>query len=300
MGEYDNAAAWNTAGQLAGTAGNAMAAASTNRRTRKWNEEMMDRQRSWALEDWNRQNEYNLPANQMQRLKDAGLNPHLIYGNGNVTVASTQPIKSSGVQSWNPKPVDFSGIGNALSQYFQIQLSQAQLDNLRVQKTVMEQEALNKETERKRMEVGMGLTGVQTDRAKFDLELAKDLRSTDILTRTAALNKLNAETQFTLNEDERKKLSNTQSLAKGVEEIALIIAQRENLKVTGDEIRARIDNLVKDGTLKQLEIDLKNKNLTWSDPYYIRVGAGLGEAVLRGISGNTPRALPSLGGLLGF
>lgn len=31
------------------------------------------------------QNEYNNPVNQMSRLKSAGLNPHLVYGSGNVT-----------------------------------------------------------------------------------------------------------------------------------------------------------------------------------------------------------------------
>lgn len=31
----------------------------------------------------NKQLEYNTPANQMQRFQDAGLNPHLIYGQGN-------------------------------------------------------------------------------------------------------------------------------------------------------------------------------------------------------------------------
>lgn len=34
---------------------------------------------------WNMQNEYNLPINQMERLRAAGLNPNLVYGNGSVT-----------------------------------------------------------------------------------------------------------------------------------------------------------------------------------------------------------------------
>ena len=34
------------------------------------------------LEQWNRANEYNLPVNQMARLKQAGLNPNLVYGSG--------------------------------------------------------------------------------------------------------------------------------------------------------------------------------------------------------------------------
>ena len=39
-------------------------------------------QRQQALEDWNRQNEYNSPEQQMQRLRQAGLNPNLVYGKG--------------------------------------------------------------------------------------------------------------------------------------------------------------------------------------------------------------------------
>lgn len=43
------------------------------------------------LEMWNRSNEYNLPQNQMQRLKDANLNPSLVYGSGHVTGNTVQP-----------------------------------------------------------------------------------------------------------------------------------------------------------------------------------------------------------------
>ena len=42
-------------------------------------------QREWDLEMWNRQNEYNLPKNQMARLSAAGLNPNLVYGSGSVS-----------------------------------------------------------------------------------------------------------------------------------------------------------------------------------------------------------------------
>lgn len=43
-----------------------------------------NKQRQFALDMWERQNAYNTPAEQMQRLKDAGLNPALMYGKGNV------------------------------------------------------------------------------------------------------------------------------------------------------------------------------------------------------------------------
>lgn len=41
---------------------------------------LMDKQYEQAVEQWHRQNEYNSPQAQMQRFKDAGLNPDLIYG----------------------------------------------------------------------------------------------------------------------------------------------------------------------------------------------------------------------------
>lgn len=46
-------------------------------------------QRSMAM--WHEQNKYNSPEAQMQRFKDAGLNPHLIYGQGNSGNAGSPP-----------------------------------------------------------------------------------------------------------------------------------------------------------------------------------------------------------------
>lgn len=41
------------------------------------------------LEMWQKANEYNSPTAQMERLKNAGLNPNLVYGNGSVTGNTT-------------------------------------------------------------------------------------------------------------------------------------------------------------------------------------------------------------------
>ena len=46
------------------------------------NRELADRQYGHQLDMWNRMNEYNAPVAQMERYKEAGLNPHLIYGKG--------------------------------------------------------------------------------------------------------------------------------------------------------------------------------------------------------------------------
>ncbi|AXH74701.1 MAG: DNA pilot protein [Microviridae sp.] len=63
------------------------------------------RNRQNALDDWNRQNEYNSPAAQMQRYKEAGLSPHLIYGQTNTAA----PVRSTDMVApqMDTKNVDF-------------------------------------------------------------------------------------------------------------------------------------------------------------------------------------------------
>jgi hypothetical protein len=38
---------------------------------------------------WKKQNEYNLPSNQMTRLENAGINPHLAFSSGNINNTSS-------------------------------------------------------------------------------------------------------------------------------------------------------------------------------------------------------------------
>jgi len=80
---------------LIASAVNTGSQALTNSSNRKLALEMYDRQRVDALADWNRQNEYNDPKNQMARFKNAGLSPHLIYGQTNTAPA----VRSSSLET---------------------------------------------------------------------------------------------------------------------------------------------------------------------------------------------------------
>ena len=44
------------------------------------------------IEMWNMNNAYNDPSAQMERLRQAGLNPNLVYGNGATTTASAHIV----------------------------------------------------------------------------------------------------------------------------------------------------------------------------------------------------------------
>lgn len=54
----------------------------------KQQQKLLAQQNQYNIDAFNRENEYNSPSAQMQRLQDAGLNPNLIYGNGGTNFSS--------------------------------------------------------------------------------------------------------------------------------------------------------------------------------------------------------------------
>lgn len=78
------------------------------------------------------QNDYNTPKNQMARLKDAGLNPNLVYGSGGTTTLSASgSAPSVGFGRYN-----FSKVADLLEMHqreAQIKNMQAQYDNIKAQ-----------------------------------------------------------------------------------------------------------------------------------------------------------------------
>ena len=114
-----------------------------NRKTRQWNEAMYQKQRTDALADWARTNEYNAPLQQMARLKEAGLSPHLIYGGGANSIS--QPVRSTDTKSWSPNAPQIDG-GQIVSQYFGVQqqqnalkIQEQQIQGLKLDNTYKEQ-----------------------------------------------------------------------------------------------------------------------------------------------------------------
>ncbi len=80
-----------------------------NEKNREYNLMLAKQQNLWNLEQWNRENAYNDPTAQMQRLRNAGLNPDLVYGSGSAAnLSAPSPEMTAGEGSL---PVDMSAIG---------------------------------------------------------------------------------------------------------------------------------------------------------------------------------------------
>lgn len=96
------------------------------------------------LEMWNKQNQYNTPQAQMQRIRAAGLNPNLVYGTGSVsgnTGGTTPKYQAPTVDyKYQPRQVDLpSMIGN----FQNFQLQKANIDNVKAQTAATYQNTAN-------------------------------------------------------------------------------------------------------------------------------------------------------------
>lgn len=105
-----------------------------------FNKKLAEQQNQYNIDMWKMQNEYNSPQAQMQRFKDAGLNPNLIYGQGTSGNASSAP------QMITPSAPDLSEDMSKLAQAFNIE----GLKKLRAERREAESNADNAHTNERR------------------------------------------------------------------------------------------------------------------------------------------------------
>lgn len=255
-----------------------------NTADREFQYEMYGRQRRDALTDFRMANEYNSPEEQMNRLRQAGLNPHLVYGKG-ADMAAAQ-IRGSSVPTGNqPAPKaefnpNLSGeFLQTLATHAQLQQSQAATDNLHQQVELSKKEAILKEAQTSE-------SLQRTARSEFDLKQADRLK--DLVFEKAVLDNEAADTniEFQIDENARRKLANTANVQKTMVEI-----QHEKLKMakTDEErkaIQQSIDLLSHTKEVRILEEKLAAAGLRPSDPLYYRTLMGLLNNVTERLGGS--------------
>lgn len=258
------AAAIAAAATVASTAGSAYAQGKMNKKSIKFAREMYGKQREDALSDWAMQNEYNSPEAQMARYKEAGLSPHLIYGQSNTADA----VRSSSASQPSLKAANFDHVPGQVRDSLLInqdlKMRTAQSDNLTAQNTVLVQEALLKAAQ-----TAATLTG--TDKTKFDLEMAQSLKESVIAAAEQNVKKMQADTQYTLNNDERAAAANAMSLKEAAERILQLKLQQAKTTEETNAVKKQIQSLDKDNQLKQLDIDLKEKGIQPGDNIFFRI-----------------------------
>lgn len=261
----------------AGTGANIAATGANNRKQRQWNEMMYAKQRQDSLSDWAMQNEYNSPQAQMERLRNADLNPNLVYGTGAVANSSQQP-RSASAGSYSPQTPNFD-FSNSIQAFQDTRVNQAQYDNLRMHQTLMAQDLIAKTLENRKRTVDAELKERLKEISYEAATMGNDLIKQRLI---------NMETQQynMLDENQRKWEVHQQAipiLKQRLLEAVLQVAEREQ-KVSLTEqqvakIKKELDLMEKDGKLKDLEIQMREKGLTPGDPWYFRMGAKIWDSI---------------------
>uniref|UniRef100_A0AAU8BA33 DNA pilot protein n=1 Tax=Dulem virus 208 TaxID=3145685 RepID=A0AAU8BA33_9VIRU len=213
-----------------------------NRKNREFQREENEKSRQFSLDMWNRQNEYNLPTNQMSRLRDAGINPHLAYSNGAPMNTSNAPASPTGIGSLPPGEASKLNLG----EIFNAILVKSQVKNI-------DADTAKKQAEKEQVEAQT--TGIGKDNQLKDIDLTyKEKQIVSQLGMTEQQVKESQsriETAMTQNEKVKQEIDNLKSSKKLTEQ------QTQNLVKTLSLISAQTQQILADADLKR-----EQRNLT--------------------------------------
>lgn len=282
------------AAAVVGAGVNAISTGRQNRKSREFSEKMYNRQKADNLEFWNLQNSYNSPAAQMQRYKDAGLNPHLIYGQG--SNGNAQPVSTPDVQTPQFKTPEWGNVisaaGTGFNDYYDLRLRAAQANNAEAQADIIAKQGdlLDAQT----FSTLMG----GRDR-EFDLGMKSDLREVSADYQREKLRQLTTNIDNSIQANARQAISLSTSVAEAGERIlrsqserSMVPYKKGIMLANTSESYQRLRNAQRDGVLKDIDIALRKKGINPGDPQWQRI-VGL---TLDGIvNGDSPLSLDNIG-----
>lgn len=114
-----------------------------NERTIQAQQQLAEYQYSKDLEQWERANVYNAPTQQMERLRQAGLNPRLVYGSSSGGVAGTAAQTMPKYQAPRPEYQYSMGFDprGLLQEYMNFRQQNAQINLLKEEQRIRANEA---------------------------------------------------------------------------------------------------------------------------------------------------------------
>jgi len=187
--------------------------------------------RKRALEDWNRQNAYNHPSQQMQRLKEAGLNPNLVYGGGATTLA--QPVKTPEAQVPN---IDVQKVPETIGAFQGIK--NQQLEYSRIQKAMELQDA-----QKKNIEANTLSTLAGTDLKNLDFTAKSIMNQFLPEVQQANLAKTRVGTQAIATDTEMKQLMFPNKIEEVLANIANIKARTSKVPFEKAQLSQAVENM---------------------------------------------------------
>lgn len=245
-----------------------------NQKNRDYNLMLAQQQNAWNQEQWERENEYNSPVNQMKRFEEAGLNPDLMYGQGNSGNAAQL---SGGLTAGAPSsPMDYSALGQkmtlgqVINQSMERALQMAQIESIRANTQKTKNEAGLTEIELDTQRALQLMTGSDSE------ELLTQLDKSNPLVRKAVVSLANLEKDYTIkgNDAERQHYElivkkedarlATQRADKLFEELC------ERVKITKSEAEVWVKTTAARVRGIQLDNEIKENDALWNNSDFLK------------------------------
>lgn len=257
-----------------------------NRKQREDNIQAALWQRRWSLKDWHMQNQYNSPKQQMQRLKEAGLNPHLVYGNGATTNAGS--INTSNVSTPNYQS-EYGGdvtlpADNPLATFVDLNARQVQTDNMKLQAEIaratvnnltidgmvksqdLKDKQLQYQIQTELKDTIIAESQTKLEARKQDIELKQFYA--DLATSKFSLDKLR--TEFDRQRLNLQKATTTAQIDQITSNILRNTIQNANTQASTKQIEQNIRNLMQSQRYTAILSTLANEGLRPGSPEYIK------------------------------
>lgn len=198
-------------------------------------------------EEWNKYiMDYNKPVNQMDRYREAGLNPHLIYGQGE-TGNANQGIDTKNVQALAQE----YQAPDVLGMYMAQRLNKAQVNN--VEENTRNTRA---QTELALLDKVIKSYGIKSAKARAEIDTVlsnyqEDIVTTQLAKERATIGKDLAQIELT---KQQEKIA--------IETIKKVKSEVDNLKKQGKLIDENVLKVRTEKALNEIDIEFAKKNNT--------------------------------------
>lgn len=141
-----------------------------NQKNRDYNLMLAQQQNAWNVEQWERENAYNDPSAQMERMRKAGINPDMMVSNGLQNLSASSPAMTAGAAS-TAQDMSILGqrptLGQAIQTALRDSMIGAQIDNIKADTRQKNANAGITEIEERTMKAIESIRGTTLDAAEI-------------------------------------------------------------------------------------------------------------------------------------
>lgn len=229
-----------------------------NEKNREYNLKLAQMQNQWNIEQWQRENDYNSPIAQVQRLRAAGLNPDLLYGGGISNTSASSPQMTAGAPS---SPTQLVGMPNSFNDFLDAEIKERQIDLLDkdLEKKGIDNKYLDAEKE-----LGITLSRQQYEKNKNEIS---------ILLEEVKQARVRSETVTT-----EARIKHIEAAFRSEELQTQLKILANQLKLSDNEVQHMLTSKVLELENRRLDAEEKRNAIKWSDPSILESIGGEGAA----------------------